>query len=176
MSKNINERQLYQNNMNGKNLFKFFVSRGAIIYTAISTALIVIALFTAEDSSVKILMPKRFLFLLLFSFALALGSTIMKLESLSETARRLLHAASFIGGFALFLVLCEVKFAPLMIATLIFAIVYVVLTLITAHKKTAAVSEKPISDAKQPKKSKKKTVEYTPMFKSNNSTQNGDSK
>jgi small-conductance mechanosensitive channel len=160
--------------MNGKNLFKFFVSRGAIIYTAISTALIVIALFTAEDSSVKILMPKRFLFLLLFSFVLALGSTIMKLESLSATTRRLLHAISFIGGFALFLVLCEVEFAPLMIATLIFAIVYVALTLITTRKKTASVSEKPISDAKQPKKNKKKTAEYTPMFKSNSSTQNGD--
>ena len=160
--------------MNGKNLLKFFVSRGAMIYTAISTALIVIALFTAEDASVKILMPKRFLFLLLFSFVLALGSTILKLESLSATARRLLHSACFIGGFALFLVLCEVEFAPLMIATLIFAIVYVALTLITTRKKTASVSEKPISDAKQPKKNKKKTAEYTSMFKSNSSTQNGD--
>lgn len=160
--------------MNGRNLFKFFVSRGAIIYTAISTALIVIALFTAEDASVKILMPKRFLFLLLFSFILALGSTVVKLEKISATAARILHAICYVGGFALLLLLCEVNFAPLMIASLVFAIGYVVIALIFARNRNTAKRENKAVE-KSVKKAKKTAVEYTPMFPSNNNS-NGNEK
>ena len=162
--------------MNTKNLLKFFVSRGAIIYTVLSTALIVIALFTAEDASVKILIPKRFLVLLLFSFILALGSMLIRLESLSATAGRLLHATCYIGGLALFLALCEVKFAPMMIATLVFAIIYVALALVAARKNTSRTTKTPTPNEKSPQKSKKNSAEYTPMFKSDNSLKNGDNK
>ena len=160
--------------MNDRNSFKFFVSRGAVIYTAISTALIVIALFTAEDASVKILMPKRFLFLLLFSFILALGSTVVKLEKISATAARILHAICYIGGFALLLLLCEMKFAPLMIASLVFAIGYVIITLILTRSRNTSIKES--KKAEKPiKKAKKSAYEYTPMFPSNNNS-NGNEK
>ena len=152
--------------MNEKNLFKFFVSRGAIIYTALSTALIVTALFIAEDASMKILMPKRFLFLILFSFILALGSTFLRMESISSVWARVWHATCFIGGFLLFLILCEVKFAPTIISGLIFGVIYVIIAIISTKKISSSVKKNDSPDTKhEKKKSRKREVEYTPMFK-----------
>ena len=159
--------------MDKKSFLKFLAARGAIIYTAISTVLITFALFLAEDASTKILVPKRFLFLLIFSYILALGSAFFKSGFLPDLWARLVHALCFIGGFVLFMILCQIKFAPLVISSAIFAFVYVAVTLISSHKRSKSEGSPSATKASSPK-NKKSTVEYTPMFKTDRF--NGDGK
>ena len=166
MSKIIKERYKLPKDMDNKSILKSFIARGAVIYTALSTCLIALSMLVSENASVKILVPKQFLFLLLFSFLLSLGGVFLKLTALPSVWPRVLHALCFIGGFALFLLLCGVKFAPLIISDAVFAAFYVVITLILMRKKSSP------STAPEKKNNKKtKNVEYTPMFPSRSNSQ-----
>lgn len=151
--------------MDNKSLLKFFITRGSVIYTLLSTSMIVVSILLAEDSSVKILVPKQYLFLLLFSFIMSLGSSFLKMQSLSRTLARVCHAVCFIGGFLLFLTLCGVKFVPVVISGAVFALVYTVAVLISVHTDNKSGSKQ--KTVKNTFGKKKKKVEYTPMFRSN---------
>ena len=155
--------------MDNKSILKSFVARGAVIYTALSTCLIVLSMLVSENASVKILVPKQFLFLLLFSFVLSLGGVFLKIYSLPSVWPRVLHALCFIGGFALFLLLCGVKFAPLIISDAVFALIYLIFIFIATRKKNS-------HEASQKKQRNKKSTkaEYTPMFPSRSNSQKDD--
>ena len=144
--------------MKNNSLFKFFISRGAIIYTCCSGIYFIISLLVQNT---KPLEPKQFISLLLFSYILSAGSTVYRCESLSRTAGRCLHAVLFVGGFMLFLGLCGVTFKLVMLATLIFVIVYAPIAIVTEIKLSRGVPE----PAKQKKEAPKKSpVEYQSIF------------
>ncbi len=117
--------------MSNKNLFKYFISCGAVIYTAISALFFIIEIRISNGAAAVFqLDPQRFLYLLLFSYVISLGNTLFKLESLSSTTRRLLHAASYIFGLLAFLTLSGLKFYAAMIISAVFALFYVLVVFI----------------------------------------------
>ena len=154
--------------MDIKRILKGFVSLGAIYYTIISIFIMLIGLALSDGGAAKLLVPQQFLYLLLFCYVMALGSTLKKQASLSATVAQLLHAACYILGFMLFLILCNMKFVPVIIATAVFAIFYTVVALITnaTRKKSAPTpaKQKPQTKTVTKKEKPKKTAEYTSQF------------
>ena len=144
--------------MKNNSLFKFFISRGAIIYTCCSGVYFIISLLVQNT---KPLEPKQFISLLLFSYILSVGSTVYRCENLSRVARRFWHAVFFIGGFIIFLGLCGVTFKLVMLATLIFAIVYTPIAIVSEVKLSHGVSKAPKQKKEAPKKA---PVEYQSIF------------
>ena len=148
--------------MKNKPLLSFLISRGAIIYTCCSGIYFIISLLV-ENS--KPLEPKQFIFLLLFSYILAAGSAVYRCEGISRIARRCWHAVLFIGGFTLFLALCSVTFKLVMIATLIFAIVYTAIAIVSEIKLSRGVTKAPKQKKEASKEAPKKAkVEYQSIF------------
>jgi hypothetical protein len=99
---------------------------------------------------------------------MALGSALKKQASLSAPVAQLLHAACYVVGFMIFLVLCNMKFVSVIIATAIFAICYTVVVLIAnAGKRKSAptpAKQKPQAKTITGKEKSKKAVEYTSQF------------
>lgn len=148
-----------------KNLLFF----GSVYYTAITSVLIMIASLLPGDSA-PLIETKRFLLILLFSFIMGLGSAILRANVMNRTAASAVHAACYILGFLLFVALSSMDFAVSVIFTLVFAIIYVVVTLIARKLLKIGVSNeknfskntanaKPIS-----KKNKKEKSTYTNQF------------
>ncbi len=152
-----------------KKFLKDLLFFGSVYYTAITSVLIMIASLLPGDSA-PLIETKRFLLILLFSFIMGLGSAILRANVMNRTAASAVHAACYILGFLLFVALGNANFPTTVIFTLVFAIIYVVVTLIArkllkigvsneknASKNTA--NTKPIS-----KKNKKEKSTYTNQF------------
>ena len=144
--------------MKNKPLLNFFISRGAILYTCCSGIYFIISLLVQNT---KPLEPKQFISLLLFTYVLSAGSTIYRCEGISRVAKRCWHALLFIGGFMLFLALCSVTFKLVMLATLVFAIVYAAIAVVSEIKLSRGVAKAPKQKKEAPKKA---PVEYQSIF------------
>ena len=151
--------------MNIGKFLKNFVFFGSVFYTVISTGFIFIASLLSESQSAMILETDRFMCILLFSFIMSLGSTILRVDEINRVAAVCLHAACYILGFLVFMLLSGTKFAPAIIATAIFAVVYIVSTiicrLISRIGKKAPEAPKIIPENKQISKPDK---EYKSQF------------
>jgi hypothetical protein len=156
--------------MNAKDLFKRFISRGAVIYTAGSLFILLFSLMLPENSAPKILSPTPFLFFAIFAYILSLGSTPYVSGKFSAPISRLIHAACYNLGFLCFLIFCSVEFAYAIIFTAVFAIIYTASVIIAGSfkKRTrASVDKKQPSTAKSAKTKKEKSnpeTTYTSRF------------
>ena len=147
--------------MKTKDLIKYFFSLGAVIFTAGATLILIISMAASNASSSFIIAPKPFFFYLGFSYALALGSTLYRIEAMSRTARRLLHVLCYVVGFFVFILLCGIEFAFTAIFTAIFGVIYALSVVCSAliKKKTAkarvAASESPTNTKNKTKRTAK---------------------
>ena len=139
---------------------------GSVYYTAISTVLILIATLLPGDSA-ALIETDRFLLILLFSFIMALGSAILRAGIMNRTSASLTHAACYILGFLLFIALVSANFTTTVIFTLVFAIIYTVITLIARRllKIGTNAPKKPSAQrSESAKKNKKEKSTYTNQF------------
>ena len=118
-------------NMNGKDFFKTFISRGAVIYTVFSVFLLLVSLTLSNESASQYLDAKSFLHIALFSYTLSLGSTLFASGYFSAPISRLIHALCCNLGFFVFMLLQNVKFANAIIAAVVLAVIYTAVTVIT---------------------------------------------
>ena len=107
-----------------------FVSFGSIFYTLITTGLLLVASALAEENAVKLIEIDQFLKVLLFSFMLSLGSTLIRVDSIPRTAAFCAHAGCYIVGWIVFVALCGANFAVTVISAAVFAIIYALATFI----------------------------------------------
>ncbi|MBQ8408334.1 MAG: hypothetical protein IJY39_05660 [Clostridia bacterium] len=131
--------------MDIKKAFKNFIFFGSVYYTVITAVILIIASAMAEEDAIKLIEIDRFLKVLLFSFIMSLGSTLIRIEEVGHVAAVCLHAACYIVGWLIFIILCGGSFAISAISTAVFAVVYVLVSvtirLITGKKgKKAAVA------------------------------------
>jgi hypothetical protein len=154
--------------MNIKKALKNFVFFGSVIYTAISTGMILLGTAMTDGQYTMMLEADRFLCILLFSFMLSLGSTLLRVDAIPRVTAACLHAACYVLGFFIFMLLCEIKFAPAVIATAVFAVIYAICTVIcrAVARSFKKAQNAPKTDAKQVKNSKNKK-EYQSQFTKN---------
>ena len=118
--------------MKKQNLFKYFISCGAIIYT-IGSMLIISTKRLMDGNTVQsAIYVKPLLYFFIFSYIIALGNTLFKVESISAPTRRVIHAASYIFGVFTFLRLCGMLFYAAMIISGVFAVIYVLVVFVSA--------------------------------------------
>lgn len=151
--------------MNIKKFLKNILFFGSVYYTAIATALILIATWLPGDSA-TLIETNRFLLILLFSFIMGLGSAILRADIMNRTAASLTHAACYIIGFLLFVALGGAGFSSSVIFTLVFSIVYAVITVIARHLLKIGTPASPATTKKPTKESKPKKEKstYTNQF------------
>lgn len=151
--------------MNIKKFLKNILFFGSVYYTAIATALILIATWLPGDSA-TLIETNRFLLILLFSFIMGLGSAILRAEIMSRAAATLTHAACYIVGFLLFVALGGAGFSSSVLFTLVFSIVYAVITLIARCLLKIGIPTSPDTTKKPTKESKPKKEKstYTNQF------------
>lgn len=118
--------------MKKPNLFKYFISCGAIIYTIGSMLAISLQLSMGDAANPQVIFVKNFLYFFIFSYIIALGNTLFKVESLSAPTRRVIHAACYVFGVFAFLRLCGLLFYAAMIISGVFAIIYVLIVFVSA--------------------------------------------
>ena len=154
--------------MNFKKLFLSFISLGSIYYTIMSFAILVVTHVITTENSNPIIETGQFLNLLLFAFIMSLGSALKQTSSFYLPIRYALHALCFVGGFLLFVLVGGIEFSKAIIATVIFAALYILAQVITNLIKNGNRSKKVTSPTikKTPSK-KQKNTEYTSMFSSN---------
>ena len=174
--------------MNKKEFAKSTLISGAIIYTAISAAVLIIsALLMGDSDSVteaggKFINVSTHLFILVFSFFASIASNVCKLEKIPASAKVFIHAFGYIGGFFFFLVLpLKRGFSGSIKLTVAFAIGYIIvktlISIITYDEKggkekmqkaakASANKSKSSSHAVSAKKPQKKMKdeEYTSLF------------
>ena len=151
-------------NMNGKDFFKTFISRGAVIYTVFSVFLLLVSLTLSNESASQYLDAKSFLHIALFSYILSLGSTLFASGYFSAPISRLIHALCCNLGFFVFMLLQNVKFANAIIAAVVLAVIYTAVTVITnLFRKKFTNKKSPADDTATRDASSK------PNAKSNNS-------
>ena len=155
--------------MDIKNFFKNLLFFGSLYYTVITTVLMLIATLLSGDSA-ALIETKRFLLVLLFSFIMGVGSALLRAGIMNRTAASLAHAACYIIGFLLFVALGGANFSTTVIFTLVFAIIYVAVTLVARCLLKIGVGneKKPENNTSSPKgkpqKSKKEKSTYTNQF------------
>ena len=143
--------------MKTKDLIKYFLCCGALIYTTGSVFILLISLGTSESASATILAPKPFLFFFGFAYLISLGNTLYRINKIAKPLRRLLHALCYVIGFFVFVLLCGVDFAFSAIFTAVFAVIYGIVTV------TAAVIRKQIGKKQRQKTATNvETAEKTP--------------
>ncbi len=159
--------------MNTKELFKRFISKGALIYTAGSLFILLFSLMLPENSAAKILSPTPFLFFAVYAYIISLGSVLYSSGAFSSAVARLIHAACYNVGFFCFVLLCRMEFAFTAIFTAVFAIIYTAAVIISGafKKKSSSVKKSPEKQDKtnkQPLKNKKEKSKtqstYTSRF------------
>ena len=149
---------------------KDFIFYGCTYFTAIATVML---LFSLAETN-KALLPDRFLLFLMLSFIFALGSTLLRIEAIPHILAVCLHAAIYNCGFLVFLAVSGMGFSKSIIGTLIFAVVYTVITVTvrlieksikrtsSAKKENHASKSKNISDKLV--KKEEKNNEYKNLF------------
>ncbi|MBE6684652.1 MAG: hypothetical protein E7592_03255 [Ruminococcaceae bacterium] len=153
--------------MKTNKFFKDLLFFGSVYYTLITSVLIMIATLV-QNGSATLIDTKRFLLILLFSFIMGLGSAILRANVINRTAASAVHAVCYILGFLLFVALSSANFAMSVIFTLVFAIIYVAVTLIARCLLKIGVTneKKPNAPAAkiQKNKNKKEKSSYTNQF------------
>ena len=144
--------------MNAKDFLKNFFARGAVIYTLISVLFILGIYLTSDNSQEQVVLLKLPLYIALYSYILALGSTLYVSGYFSATISRLIHAICYNVGFFVILLLAGMQFSAAVICTLIFAIIYtlatIIITIVTKKAKKQSTPDKP----KKIKTEKKQTA------------------
>ena len=163
--------------MEFKKFIKNFIFFGSLNNTIISAGFLLVALAVtpvSENAQVCsacglpqdaiFLEAGRFLAILLFSFIMSLGTAIFRINGIAKTAAHISHAACFIVGFLVFLLLCDMGFAKSCIGTAVFAIFYTIERVIQMliAKQIGKNGNKSNADTKQ--KIQKKN-EYVSQFK-----------
>ena len=156
-------------------MLKRIINLGAVYYTVISGSFLVFAQIFGREN--KGLDPKRFLFLLLFSFIMSTGTAIKESDIMGRIPRAICHAVCYIGGFFFCLILPYNKnFSFSVIATVIFAIFYAtacfiksVITKSISRKKFNSDTKKTqkVKNNKKIKKSSETQTEYKSLFSDN---------
>lgn len=146
-----------------KAIINFFCF-GSLFYTAITSVLLVVALSLAEENAVKLIEIPQFLKILLFSFILSLGSTLIRIEAIPRVAAVCAHAGCYIAGWLVFITLCGATFATTTISTLVFAILYTIVTVIIKVCSKKTPSKKTIAEVVTPEKKKNSKSSYTSQF------------
>lgn len=122
-----------------KKFLKNFVFFGALNNTVISAFFIISAMAMSPSGEVvqycntcglpqngTFIDATRLFAILIFSFIMSVGTAIFRINGISKLLAHISHAACFIVGFLVFLVLCQQEFAKACIGTAIFAIAYVI--------------------------------------------------
>jgi hypothetical protein len=122
-------------NMNAKNAIKNFLFFGSLYYTAITAVILFIAITLSHTDTVKVVEANNFFKIMLFSFTMALGSAIFRIDTLPRVWARTIHAACYIIGFLIFVALCGANFALSAISTAVFGLLYVITALIVGSVK-----------------------------------------
>ncbi len=155
--------------MENKNLTKYFISCGAILYTVFSMLFMLISSMMTENSGTVILRAELYVYILLYMYVIALGNTLMRIEKISSPIRRLLHAICYNIGCLAFLLMCGMKFSAACICVAIFAVIYTVAVTVSSlikkkknSQSSSAVSK--VSGTKNPKKNNDKSDTYKSMF------------
>ena len=141
-----------------------FICFGSVFYTVITTAFLIIATSLAEDEAVKLVEIQQFLKILLFSFILSLGSTLIRIDAIPRIGAALAHAGCYIFGWLIFMALCGANFAVVMISTLIFAVIYTVVAVLVRKIGKKAPAPKVIQTASTTQKQKTTKSGYTSQF------------
>lgn len=111
-------------------MFKKIIHLGAVYYTAISAVLLIFSMML--DNGSAILAPERFLALLIYSFVMSIGTSLLA-STLQKPLGRLLHAICYIGGFFCCVILPYSKgFTFAAIAVLLFSAAYILVCLLKA--------------------------------------------
>lgn len=118
--------------MKTKDLLKYFVSCGAVIYTIASALILFISLLADFASENSILKPEDFLYLLAFAYIISLANTIFRIEKISAPIRRLIHALLYICGLLAFLMLRSMEFYVAVIIAAVFGIIYALVIFVKA--------------------------------------------
>lgn len=150
--------------MNMKKALLNFICFGSVFYTVITTAFLIIATSLAEEEAVKLVEIQQFLKILLFSFILSLGSTLIRIDAIPRIGATLAHAGCYIIGWLIFMALCGANFAVVMISTLIFAIIYTIVAVLVRKIGKKAPVTKAIKEASTTQKQKPAKSGYTSQF------------
>ena len=145
--------------MNTTSLIKKFISRGAVIYTAISVGMMLLALMTSANPDAKVISPQLFLLIALYSYIASLGSTLYGSGYFSAGVARLIHAACYNIGLFCFLLFAECEFFIAVILTVAFAILYTVSVIISNVFKKSSNAKKDTKQVSNEKRQKSATKE-----------------
>ena len=159
-----------------KKAIKNIIMYGALYYAVISLPFIIYATVSSSgsvpnvcqtcgvDVGARYLEGSALLSILFLAFVMAVGTSVIHIAGISKTVAVLTHAACFNIGFLLFMAIRGEGFTRSVVATVIFAIVYIIeravqSAVVKATKKNAKVVQKPNAPAK---KNEKKP--YTSQF------------
>ena len=153
-------------------MFKRIINLGAVYYTVISAIFLLFAqLFGDENTGLD---PAKFLFLLLFSFIMSIGTAIKESNIMGKIAGLSCHAICYVGGFFFCVILPYHKgFSFSVISTVIFAVLYAVACLVKSfvikrkgEKKvnTKTKNTQKTVSGKKSKKSPEAQTEYKSLF------------
>lgn len=111
---------------------KYFVSCGAIIYTAMTFVIIIVNYLFSHSESQKVIVVENFIYLLIFAYILSLGNTLRKNLPISKALRWVIHAVCYLTGFLIFVILCGMTSSSALILTATFAVLYAIGAFIVA--------------------------------------------
>ena len=122
-----------------KKAFKNFFLYGSLYNTIIATAFILIGLAGTSGNAVEALCPtcgidmnalhivaEKFLTFLLLAFFFSAGTVISRISGIPKVASVFTHAGCYIIGFLIFMAVYGYGFTKSVIATVIFAVIYVI--------------------------------------------------
>ena len=125
--------------METKKFLKNFFLFGAL-YNTIISAVLIFAAISMSPSAENVQycatcgLPQNGTFLdagrlfavLIFAFIMSMGTALFRINGIPKLLAHLAHAACFIVGFLVFMILCQMSFAKACIGTAVFAIGYVI--------------------------------------------------
>ena len=160
--------------MDVKKLLKYFICCAAIYYTAISTVIMIVNVALLSTDSTKVIVPEQFLFLLMFSGFMALGSTLRKIDVIRSYIAWVLNATCYVLGFFIFALCCKMSPTSSLLLTAAFSIIYaagaVTVGLVEKRRGKHTVSVSAQGGKNKESKNNKKAIKkkeketYTSMF------------
>ena len=107
----------------------------------------------------------RLFAILIFAFIMSLGTAIFYVNGIPKLLAHLAHAACFIVGFLVFMLLCQMGFAKACIGTAVFAIGYVIVRAVQMLIRKLARKSGGKSAAKKASAEKPQKSAYVNQFK-----------
>jgi hypothetical protein len=150
--------------MNMKKALTNFICFGSVFYTAITAVILIIATSLAEEEAVRLVEIPQFLKILLFSFILSLGSTLIRIDAIPRVAAVCAHAGCYNIGWLTFMALCGASFTMIAISTLAFAIIYTIVTILIRKVGKKAAARQTSKEINAPQKQKTVKNGYTSQF------------